>query len=89
MSRVSVEKHFESSQTRDARPRSLHRPAGRRVSFKSAAAKVKPSRTRRPYGLAQLFRMLDADLFPQEMASGAPSNLGLHGSVTVDHVSRP
>ena len=27
MSRVSVEKHFESSQSRDARPTSLHRPA--------------------------------------------------------------
>ena len=25
--------------------------------------------------------MLDADLFPQELASGAPSNLGLHGMV--------
>ena len=53
----------------------------RRVAFKRAVAKVKPSRTRRPRQLAQLLPVLEAALFMQELASEATSNLGLHGSV--------
>ena len=61
----------------------------RRVSFKPAAAKVKPSRTGRPRQVAQLLSVLEMDVFTQELASGAPSNLGLHGMSAVDHRSRP
>ena len=53
----------------------------RRVSFKRAVAKVKPSRSSRPRQVAQLLPVLEAALFMQELASEATSNLGLHGSV--------
>ena len=61
----------------------------RRVSFKRAVAKVKPSRTRRPRQLAQLLPVLDAALFMQELAFEATSNLGLHRVVSGRQPSRP
>ena len=53
----------------------------RRLAFKRAVAKVKPSRSSRPRQVAQLLPVLEAALFMQELASEATSNLGLHGSV--------
>ena len=53
----------------------------RRVAFKRAVAKVKPSRSSRPRQVAQLLPVLETALFMQELASEATSNLGLHGSV--------
>ena len=53
----------------------------RRVAFKRAVAKVKPSRSSRPRQVAQLLPVLEAALFMQELAFEATSNLGLHGSV--------
>ena len=53
----------------------------RRVAFKRAVAKVKPSRTGRPRQVAQLLPVLEVALLTQELASEAPINLGLHGMV--------
>ena len=61
----------------------------RRVTFKRAVAKVKPSRTGRPRQVAQLMPVLEAALLTQELASEATSNLGLHGVVSGRHSSRP
>ena len=65
--------------------------AGRRprqVSFKPAAAKVKPLRSGRPRQVAQLLSVLEVALFTQELASEAKSNLELHGMSADDHRSR-
>ena len=61
----------------------------RRVSFKRAVARVKPSRTGRPRQVAQLLPVLKAALLTQELAAEATSNLGLHGVVSGRHSSRP
>ena len=57
----------------------------RRVAFKRAVAKVKPSRTRRPRQVAKLLPVLEVALFTQELASEEKSNLELHGMSAVDH----
>ena len=59
----------------------------RRVSFKRAVARVKPSHTRRPRQVAQLLSVLEVDLFTQELASEAKSNPELHGMSAVDYDS--
>ena len=58
-----------------------------RVSFKQVVDKVKPSRKGRPRQVAQLLPVVETALLTQELASEAPSNLGLHGMVAVGHTS--
>ena len=58
-----------------------------RVSFKQVVDKVKPSRKGRPRQVAQLLPVLEEALLTQELASEAPSDLGLHGVVSGRHSS--
>ena len=61
----------------------------RRVSFKRAVARVKPSRTGRPRQVAQQLLVLEVALLTQELASEPTSNLGLDGMVSGRQPSRP